>query len=98
MDSTQIELKGSVTIRQVSELYAEVKEAVSAGNLISFDLAEIKAVDAAALQLLIAGSKHTHSDGSGVEFIDLPESLIELFQENGAGQLVPDEASEPTAE
>lgn len=98
MDTTQIELKGSVTIRQVSEIYAEVKEAVSAGNAISFDMAETKSVDAAALQLLLASGKYTQGDEPAVTFSEIPESLIELFEENGATQLVPDDASEPVGE
>ena len=69
---------GDLTIFEISDFKAQLQSGLKQGHGITVDLGDTGAVDASALQLLIAACRH-----ESVQLINVPARVIERFTRMG---------------
>ncbi len=73
-----LELKGQVTIKNVTELKGKLSAAaaVASGNPVKIDAGSVETVDTAALQLLVAFTRHHTTEAGAISWIKTSDALI----------------------
>lgn len=78
-----VKLSGEVNTMTAPELAALLNEEMPSVQKLTMDFAECDYVSSAGLRVLLAAYKHMKASGGSIDFVNVGDNLMEIFQISG---------------
>lgn len=89
-DTRSYGVSGAMTFESVTELWRQSESMFADNTVVEIDLAKVSRTDSAGLALLIEWMRGASRQGGRIEFLNLPDQMLELARVSNVEHLLVD--------